>query len=260
MLARHNSVWFVSRPGATARASLVGVLDRTTYPQLRDLLLEFATDSEDGVLVDIERLELRDRALTRVFALVALRIAQWPAIPFALVTGRPEQRAVLAAAGRHVPVYPDHDTAEAALARPARRRDGRLLDRSSRTSVSARGFVRDTCAEWMVPELAEDAELVATELVENVLRHTDSAPRLGLELRRGGLTVEVADDSASPAVLREGLDPADAGLGLRMVAKVAKSWGSSRSGSGGKTVWAVLPHAFPVRRRGRSTAPPPGAR
>jgi hypothetical protein len=54
------------------------------------------------------------------------------------------------------------------------------------------------------------------------------------------LTVEVADDSARPAVLREGLDPAETGLGLRMVTKVAKNWGSSRSGSGGKTVWAVL--------------------
>ncbi|OXM60562.1 ATP-binding protein [Amycolatopsis vastitatis] len=245
MLARHNSVWLVPRRGAMARASIVGVLDRTTYPELRDRLLEFATDSEDGVLVDIERLELRDRTLTRVFALVALRIRQWPAIPFALVTGRPEQRAALAEglAGRHVPVYPDHDTAEAALTRPARRRGGRLLDRSSRTSARARGFVRGTCAEWMVPELAEDAELVATELVENVLRHTDSAPRLRLELRRGMLTVEVADDSASPAVLREGLDLAETGLGLRMVTKVAKNWGSSRSGSGGKTVWAVLARA-----------------
>jgi hypothetical protein len=242
VLARHNSVRLVPGRGAMARASVVGVLDRTTYPELRDRLLEFATDSEDGVLVDIERLELRDRALTRVFALVAVRIGQWPAIPFALVTGRPEQRAALAAgpAGRHVPVYPDLDAAEAALTRPPCRRGGRLLDRSSRTSARARGFVRGTCAEWMVPELAEDAELVATELVENVLRHTDSAPRLRLELRRGVLTVAVADDSACPAVLREGLDLAETGLGLRMVTKVVKNWGSSRSGSGGKTVWAVL--------------------
>jgi anti-sigma regulatory factor (Ser/Thr protein kinase) len=242
VLARHKSVWLVSRPGAPARASVVGVLDRTTYAQLRDRLLEFAADSEDGVLIDIERLELRDRELTRVFALVALRVGDWPALPFALVTGRPEQRAVLAAAAvdRCVPVFPDSGTAEAALTRPARRRVGRLLDRSSRTSARARGFVRGVCAEWMVPELAEDAELVATELVENTLRHTDSAPRLRLELRRGTLAVEVSDESARPAVLREELDPAAAGLGLRMITKVAKTWGSSRSRAGGKTVWALL--------------------
>ncbi|WP_410616642.1 ATP-binding protein [Amycolatopsis sp. lyj-109] len=238
VLARHNSVWLVPRLGALAMASVVGVLDRTTYPQLRDRLLEFAADSEDGVLIDIERLELRDRALIRVFALIALRVGDWPAIPFALVTGRPEQRTVLAESG--VPVYPDADAAEAALTRPARRRMGRLLDRSPRTSARARGFVRGVCAEWMVPELAEDAELIATELVENTLRHTDSAPRLRLELRRRSLSVEVSDESRRPAVLREGLDLADVGMGLRMITKVARRWGSSRSRSGGKTVWALL--------------------
>lgn len=238
MLARHNSVWLVPRHGAPAKASVVGVLDRTTYAQLRDRLLEFAADSEDRVLIDIERLELRDRALIKVFALVALRVGDWPALPFALVTGRPEQRSALAASG--VPVYADTAAAEAALTRPARRRVGRRLDRSSRTSARARGFVRGVCAEWRVPELAEDAELVATELVENTLRHTDSAPRLRLELRRGTLAVEVADESVRPAVLREGLDLAVVGLGLRMVTKVAKRWGSSRSRSGGKTVWALL--------------------
>ena len=146
--------------------------------------------------------------------------------------------------GRRVPVHPDVPSAEAALTRPARRRAGRLLTRSPRTSARARGFVRGTCAEWMVPELAEDAELVATELVENALRHTDSVPRLRLDLRRGRLTVEVADESARPAVLREGLDLLETGLGLRMVTKVAKKWGSSRSWSGGKTVWAVLGRAL----------------
>lgn len=242
MSARHDSVWLVPRQGAPAKAAVVGVLDRTTYRQLRDRLLEFAAESADGVLVDIERLELRDPALVRVFALVALRIGVWPAVPFALVTGRPEQRAVLAASAvdRRVPVYADAGTAEAALTRPARRRAGRVLDRSTRASARARAFVRGTCAEWMVPELAEDAELVATEFVENTLRHTDSEPWLRLELRRGRLAVEVADASAQAAVLREGLDLAAAGLGLRMVTKVAKTWGCSRTRAGGKTVWAVL--------------------
>jgi hypothetical protein len=238
VLARHNSVWLVPRHGAPAKASVVGVLDWTTYAELRDRMLEFAADSEDGVLIDVERLELRDRALIRVFALVALRVGEWPAIPFALVTGRPDQRAALAASG--VPVYADTATAEASLTRPARRQVGRLLDRSPRTSARARGFVRGICAEWMVPELTEDAELIATELVENTLRHTDSAPRLRLELRRGTLSVAVSDESGQPAVLREGLDLARAGLGLRMITKVAKRWGSSRSRSGGKTVWALL--------------------
>ncbi|MEU0797782.1 ATP-binding protein [Amycolatopsis sp. NPDC005961] len=239
MLARHNSVRLVPRHGSTTAA--VGVLDRTTGPQLRDSLLELAAESDDGVLVDVEGLELEDRELVKVFSFVALRLGDWPAVPFVLVTGRPDQRAVLAA--QSAPVYADAASAEAALERPSRKRARRVLTRSSRTSASARAFVRGTCAEWRVPELAEDAALVATELVENTLRHTDSVPRLRLELRRRRLSVEVADESPRPAVVREGLDLTETGLGLRMVAKVAKVWGSSRRRSGGKTVWAVLRRA-----------------
>ncbi|WP_329048948.1 ATP-binding protein [Amycolatopsis sp. NBC_01488] len=237
MLARHNSVWLVPRHGSTA-VSVVGVLDWTTYGRLRDSLLELAAESENGVLLDVERLALHDRELVKVFSLVALRVGDWPAVPFALVTGRPEQRAVLA--GQRAPVYADAAAAEAAWERPARKRARRVLVRSPRTSACAREFVRGTCAEWRVPELAEDAQLVATELVENALRHTDSVPRLRLELRRRRLAVEVADESSHPAVVREGLDLTETGLGLRLVAKVAKTWGSSRCRSGGKTVWAVL--------------------
>jgi hypothetical protein len=190
------------------------------------------------VLVDVERLALRDPALLRVFPLVALLVGDWPAVPFALVTGRAEQRAVLA--GQKVPVFADTAAAEAALRRPAAKGARRVLVRSAHTSSYAREFVRLTCERWRVPELAEDAELIATELVENTLRHTDSAPRLGLELRRGRLAVEVADESSRPAFVREGLDPTETGFGMRMVAKVSTTWGSSRRRSGGKTVWAVL--------------------
>lgn len=241
MQARHDSVWLVPPHGRTETVSAVGVLDPATAPRLRDSLLEFAAEADSGVLVDVERLALREKTLVSVFALVALRVADWPAVPFALVTGRPEQRAVLAARARRVPVFPDADTARAALGNPDRLRAWRLLPRSSGTSASARRFVRGTCAEWRVPELAEDAALVATEFVENTLRHTDSAPRVRLQLRGRGLAVEVTDESTRPAVVREGLDVVAAGLGLRLVAKVAKTWGSSRCRSGGKTVWAVLP-------------------
>jgi hypothetical protein len=233
--ARHSSVRMVPRYGATTTVLVDGVLDRTTRTSLKDGLLALAAEAPEGLLVDIERLELRDPASAGVFALVALRVGDWPAAPFALVTARDDQLALLA--GQTVPVYPDSATAEAAVNHPERRRAGRV---PARTSARARGFVRGACDRWQVPELAEDAELIATEFVENVLRHTDSVPRLAMELRGGKLTVEVADESPRPAVVREGLDPIEAGLGLRMVAKVAKTWGSSRCRSGGKTVWAVL--------------------
>ncbi len=82
--------------------------------------------------------------------------------------------------------------------------------------------------------------MVATELVENALGHTESTPRLRLELRRGRFTVAVADDDPLPAVLRERLTRTEPGLGLWLVVRVARRWGCARSWSGGKVVWAVL--------------------
>ncbi|GAB3144081.1 hypothetical protein GCM10027258_32060 [Amycolatopsis stemonae] len=227
---------------AATTALVTGVLDLESYPELRDGLLKIAAEAPDGLIADIDGLAIRDPALVSLFSLVAMRIGDWPGIPFTVVTGQSDHRAMFAArtVDKFVPVHDDRETAEGRLARPPRRRAAQLLARSANSSALARDFVRRVCAEWRVPEFADDALLVATELVENAIRHTDSVPRLRLELRRGLLSVAVTDDDPRPAVLRERLGALEPGLGLRMVAQVAKVWGCSRSWSDGKIVWAVL--------------------
>jgi hypothetical protein len=121
-----------------------------------------------------------------------------------------------------------------------RRRCERTFTRGDGTSAQIREFVTGRLIEWQVPELAEDARLIATELVENVLRHTTSEPKLRLDLRRGVCTVAVADQDTRPAMLLERLSPFEPGMGLKLVAQVARTWGCSRSWAGGKVVWAVL--------------------
>ncbi|MEU8633985.1 ATP-binding protein [Amycolatopsis sp. NPDC048633] len=229
------------RGGATV-ALVTGVLDLESYPDLRDGLLKLATEAPDGLIADIGGLDIDDATHLTVFTLIALRIGDWPGIPFTVVTGRPEHRMMFAerAVDRFVPVHDDHETAENLQSRSPRRRAAQLLARSANSSALARDFVRRVCAEWDLPAFTDDALLVATELVENAIRHTESAPRLRLELSRGVLSVAVSDDSPRQAVVRERLDVLEPGLGLRMIAQVAKVWGCSRSWSGGKTVWAVL--------------------
>lgn len=238
------------RPAATT-ALVTGILDIESYPELRDGLLKIAAEASDGLIVDVDGLAIRDPALVSVFSLVALRIGDWPGIPVSLVTGRPEHRMMFSArtVDRVVPVHDDRETAEELLTPPPRRRAAQLLARSANSSALAREFVRRVCGQWEITAMADDALLVATELVENVIRHTDSPPRLRLELRRGFLSIAVGDDNPRPAVLRERLGALEPGLGLRMVAQVAKVWGCSRSWSGGKVVWAVLT---------RRAAPPRG--
>ncbi|WP_284748382.1 ATP-binding protein [Amycolatopsis sp. RTGN1] len=237
------------RAGATV-VHVTGRLSLASYPDLRDGLLKIATDAPDSVIADIGGLTIDDDKLAAVFTTVAMRIGDWPGVPFALVSSRPEHIAVLKtqAIDRFVPVHADVATAERERDHPPRRRAVQLLMPSPAASALARQFVTRVCAEWGVPEHTEDALLVATELVENTIQHTLSAPRLRLELRRGVFTVAVADSDPHPAVRHERVDSSDSGLGLQMVAQIARVWGCSRSWAGGKVVWAVL------TRRGRARA------
>jgi anti-sigma regulatory factor (Ser/Thr protein kinase) len=240
-----------NRPGSTV-VTVTGTLSLATYPQLRDGLLKTATDAPHAVIADIRGLTLDDDALMSVFAVIARRIGDWPGIPFGLVTPLPEHRAALAsrAVHRFVAVHDDVEAAERGRDDPPCRLAVQPLIGTDAASASARRFVREVCDEWQVPRHIEDAQLIATEFVENTIRHTFSRPRLRLELRRRVLTVSVADDDPRQAVLLERVNPGEPGLGLRMVAQVARVWGCSRAWSGGKVVWAVLsPGGSRVPRR-----------
>ncbi|WP_086847295.1 anti-anti-sigma factor [Amycolatopsis kentuckyensis] len=218
-----------------------GELNDGSYPALRDGLLKIATDAPDGLVADISELAIGDSSLVSVFSLVAMRIGDWPGIPFTVVAGAGHRKLLSRhVVGRYVPVRADLAAATAALDHSVRRRCERTFSRAVGTSAAIREFVTGRLIEWELPELAEDARLIVTELAENVLRHTTSAPKLRLDLRRGVCTVAVADQDSRPAMLLERLSPFEPGMGLKLVAQVARSWGCSRSWAGGKVVWAVL--------------------
>jgi hypothetical protein len=235
------------RPESTV-ATVTGTLTLASYPELRDGVLKVAADTPESVIVDIQGLEIDDDTLMTVFSVIAMRIDEWPGIPFAVVTDRPDHLARLAAqtVDRFVAVHADVAAAERARDRPPRRRAMQLLTASPRASALGRAFVERVCTQWGVPEHTEDALLIATELIENAIVHTTSHPRLRLELRGGVFTVAVADDDPRAAVMLELPHRKDHGLGLRLVAQTSRVWGCSRSWTGGKVVWAVL------ARRGRS--------
>ncbi|RSD09355.1 ATP-binding protein [Amycolatopsis eburnea] len=232
----------VDRIEEATLVTVSGELDTGSYPVLRDGLLKIATDAPEGLVADIRALRIHDPALASVFPLIAMRIGDWPGIPFTLVAAEPGHRALLNrhVVDRYLPVRDDLTGAVAALDHPVRRRSERTFPRTEGSSALVREFVTGRLAQWGVPELAEDARFVATELVENVLKHTVSEPRLRLDLRRGVCTVAVADQDARPAVLLERLSPFEPGMGLKLVAQLARTWGCSRSWAGGKVVWAVL--------------------
>ncbi|MEN3583359.1 SpoIIE family protein phosphatase [Streptomyces sp. ZYX-F-203] len=110
-----------------------------------------------------------------------------------------------------------------------------------------REAVRERLHAWGLAPLAENAALLAGELVTNAVRHA-RARTLDLRLIRAEtLLCEVDDPEAEPPRLRDAGPEDEAGRGLRLVSTLAREWGSSRTRSG-KTVWFEL--TLPRRRPG----------
>ncbi|WP_410612459.1 ATP-binding protein [Amycolatopsis sp. lyj-109] len=221
---------------------LTGTLDLRSHLTVRNGLLKAATEAPDGLIADVTGLGFAHDAQLSVFALVAMRLGDWPGIPFALVTARPDQHAVLSRSpvARYARVHRDAAEAERRFSDPVRRRAVRDFPRADTTPALARDFVTEVCRAWRIPELIDDAVVLVTELVENTLQHTRSRPEVRVDLRRGIYTIAVADDDPRPAELHERQTATEPGLGLELVAQFARAWGCSRSWAGGKVVWATL--------------------
>ena len=105
---------------------------------------------------------------------------------------------------------------------------------------SARRFARETAVQVGRADLADMAELVASELVTNAMLHGKAPVRLIVILHDSGLRVEVADNSRNvpvrPQLGAEGMT----GRGLALVDAVSQLWGVDPAADGGKVVWAEL--------------------
>ena len=107
----------------------------------------------------------------------------------------------------------------------------------------ARLHVRHVLREWGVAYLAEDAELITSELTTNAIQASEGLEalpvvRLWVTCDDGAVVVSVWDACDCPPVVREpGVD--EGGRGLAIVGAVCKDWGWYGTGDG-KIVWARL--------------------
>ncbi len=105
-------------------------------------------------------------------------------------------------------------------------------------AAQAREFVRAIGRRWNVK--VDDAVLVVSELVTNVIRHVGGPFQVSLERTGTNLLIEVTDTSDSPARLRDAAPDGCTGRGLTIVEHLSVAWGSHERPTGGKTVWAQL--------------------
>jgi anti-sigma regulatory factor (Ser/Thr protein kinase) len=103
-----------------------------------------------------------------------------------------------------------------------------------------RRYLRVLLVSWgLVGEIVDDAQVVAEELVANVVDHAHTRFALIVQLSSQVLRVAVRDGCAIDPVLRP-FDPhARRGRGLQLVASLSQQWGCDHDDSG-KTVWAEL--------------------
>ncbi|MGW5661708.1 SpoIIE family protein phosphatase [Streptomyces sp. NPDC003758] len=114
--------------------------------------------------------------------------------------------------------------------------------------TAARHMIRATVRAWGAGERSDEIELVADELITNVLVHTEGTAVVTLRVLTGHarrFRVEVEDASSALPRRRDAGESEVSGRGLLLVDRLADVWGVEARG-GGKVVWGE----FTVQERG----------
>lgn len=222
---------------------LRGRLNRFTTPQVRRAVLKVLAEAPPAIMIDLAEVETSDTASLTIFAALARHARAWPGTTLLLCGASPGVKVGLGTLGvtRHVELWPSVAGALVAV----ERRHGHPvlcheLPRSVRAPGMARRLAQEACLHLgLIPALI-DAQIVASELVANVVEHGAGLPVLRFERRGDDLLVSVADDRGMPlrSAPRPGLE--ERGRGLLLVAAIASTWGVEPTPTGGKVVWALL--------------------
>ncbi|MGW2251323.1 ATP-binding protein [Kitasatospora sp. NPDC001660] len=126
------------------------------------------------------------------------------------------------------------------LARPTTAK----LPYEPQSASAARRLVRDALADWELGHLADDAELVVTELVSNAAKTgcmTEMRVGVARVTNRAGQAVRISvrDGSRALPVLIGAAHDAESGRGLALVDRLAVVWGVDLEPHG-KTTWADI--------------------
>ncbi|MGW1670312.1 ATP-binding protein [Streptomyces sp. NPDC002324] len=110
-----------------------------------------------------------------------------------------------------------------------------------RAVAISRRALRDILTTHSLPTLIEPAELLASELLTNALRHTTGPA--ALKLRQSGASIRVGawDTDPTPPTITTPTETGTSGRGLHLVNVYADDWGwFAVNGTRGKYVWCEL--------------------
>ncbi|GLW29728.1 anti-anti-sigma factor [Actinoplanes regularis] len=216
---------------------LTGVLDADGVATIRSILLEVLAGQPEAVVVDVADLRVAGDDPLSALRDVLEETRDWPAARLALcgvTNGTPWQ-------STGWQVWPDRAGAFAALGAPdAGRRVSLRLDPVVGAARRARELITETCLRWGCAEVAGNACIAATEMVNNVVAHARTSMSVLLARQGGTISVAVRDGSRLPPRFTGPVAPTSfGGRGLLLIDSVAVRWGLLALPDG-KVVWALL--------------------
>ncbi|WP_405819471.1 SpoIIE family protein phosphatase [Streptomyces sp. NBC_01390] len=116
------------------------------------------------------------------------------------------------------------------------------LPEDPRAAGQARRHVREQLSVWGLDDLTPTTELLASELVGNVVRHAKGPVQLRL-LHGAELICEVFDGSLTMPRIRRATETDEGGRGLQLITALSQRWGTRYTPTG-KCIWteqALLP-------------------
>ena len=151
--------------------------------------------------------------------------------------------------GAHL-ACPEHDSGAGTASNPWLMQTHLPLGAQPSAVSCARGHVRAVCLEWGLPDMADTAALLASELVTNAVRASERlriradlaiVPVVGLWLvsDKSSLVIHVWDGNDEMPVRRNAAIDEEGGRGLMLVESLSSDWGAYRKAIG-KVVWVKI--------------------
>jgi anti-sigma regulatory factor (Ser/Thr protein kinase)/anti-anti-sigma regulatory factor len=219
-----------------AVVGLAGTLTVESAPAARGALLEAIAAQPSVVVADVTAVTVPDDVVLSLFPAIARSAAAWPSIPLVLAGPGRALAAALdrTAVGRYLPVVDSVATGcRASDTDPPRR----LVSRPSAgpdAVTHARAVIAEACGRWGVTGITDVAELLATELASNAVRHVGGVIETSVTLRLRHLHISVRDNGTDPPRLGR-----NDGRGLMVIDALTVAWGTTALRDG-KVVWATL--------------------
>jgi anti-sigma regulatory factor (Ser/Thr protein kinase) len=110
------------------------------------------------------------------------------------------------------------------------------LPSSKNSPQLARAFLRSTLETWKLDGFGEVTELLATEMVANVVTHVGAPMTMRVTRGPSTMRVEIEDTSTAVPVVRHPDHADEHGRGVLLIDELADAWGVEPRADG-KTVW-----------------------